>query len=41
MHNSDPLRTYEQGVNQFTDLTAEEFTLTYLTLTVPPPDPDV
>ena len=40
-NNDDPLRTYEQGVNKFTDLTAEEFTLTYLTLTIPSPDPDV
>ncbi|CAD8068855.1 unnamed protein product [Paramecium sonneborni] len=34
-HNADPTQTYEQGVNQFTDLTQEEFISIYLTFTPP------
>lgn len=34
-HNADPTQTYEQGENQFTDLTKEEFVATYLTYTPP------
>lgn len=37
LHNSDPTRTFEQGVNQFTDLTQEEFAATLLTV-LPPPE---
>jgi hypothetical protein len=29
-HNSDPKQTWEMGVNQFSDLTKEEFMSTYL-----------
>jgi len=34
-HNANPEKTYEKGVNQFTDLTEVEFTAIYLTLQVP------
>lgn len=37
LHNSDPLRTSELGVNQYTDLTQEEFKAKLLTL-IPPKD---
>jgi C1A family cysteine protease len=29
-HNADPTETYTQGINQFTDLTQEEFVAAYL-----------
>lgn len=29
-HNSNPLRTYDQGLNQFSALTQEEFAHTFL-----------
>jgi len=29
-HNSDPTQTWQMGVNQFSDLTKEEFVSTYL-----------
>lgn len=29
-HNSDPTQTWQMGVNQFSDLTKEEFVATYL-----------
>lgn len=35
LHNSNELRTYDQGVNQFTALTQEEFEQSYLGLVVP------
>ena len=34
-HNANPASTYQQGVNQFTDLTQAEFEAIYLTLQVP------
>lgn len=34
-HNANPANTYQQGVNQFTDLTQAEFEAIYLTLQVP------
>ena len=34
-HNSDELRTYNMGLNQFSAMTQEEFASTYLTLQVP------
>jgi len=33
-HNADPKKTYEMGVNQFTDLADAEFEAIYLTLKV-------
>lgn len=36
-HNSDPQQTYTQGVNQFTDLTPEEFKALYLGLNLQRP----
>lgn len=36
LHNSNGLKTYTQGVNQFTAMTQEEFKQTYLGLVVPP-----
>jgi len=33
-HNSDVTQTYQRGVNQFTDMTQEEFAAQYLTLKV-------
>ena len=30
LHNADPSQTYQMGINQFTDLTHEEFVSTYL-----------
>jgi hypothetical protein len=35
-HNADSSNTYEKGINQFSDLTQEEFAATYLTLQVKP-----
>lgn len=29
-HNSDPSQTWQMGINQFSDLTKEEFVSTYL-----------
>jgi hypothetical protein len=34
-HNAKAEKTYEMGINQFTDLTDAEFQSIYLTLTVP------
>ena len=34
-HNANPAKTWEQGANQFTDLTEAEFKALYLTLNVP------
>ncbi|CAK92971.1 unnamed protein product (macronuclear) [Paramecium tetraurelia] len=34
-HNADPTQTYQTGVNQFTDMTQDEFVATYLTYTPP------
>lgn len=34
-HNSDELRTYNMGLNQFSAMTQEEFASTYLTLQIP------
>ena len=34
-HNTDPYRTYDMGLNQFSAMTQEEFAETYLTLIVP------
>lgn len=36
-HNATPGITYTEGVNQFTDLTQEEFVATYL-ITINPED---
>jgi hypothetical protein len=36
LHNSDPTRTFDQGVNQYSDLTKEEFAASFLTLLPPP-----
>jgi len=33
-HNADKTQTYEMGINQFTDMTQEEFAAQYLTLKV-------
>ena len=33
-HNRNPHKNYEQGINQFTDLTQEEFVQYYLTTKV-------
>lgn len=35
LHNADPHKTYTQGINQFTDLTPQEFQALYLTLIAP------
>jgi GTP:adenosylcobinamide-phosphate guanylyltransferase len=32
IHNSNPHKTYTQGINQFTDITFSEFEATYLNL---------
>jgi len=37
-HNSDASRTYDAAVNQFTDLTHEEFKQIYLSGLLPPAD---
>jgi hypothetical protein len=34
VHNADASQTYQRGVNQFTDMTQEEFVAQYLTLKV-------
>lgn len=35
-HNADKTQTYQKGINQFTDMTQEEFAANYLTLKVKP-----
>ena len=34
-HNADPTKTYQLGVNQFSDLTDTEFAALHLTLRIP------
>lgn len=35
LHNADPHKTYTQGINQFADLTPQEFEALYLSLRAP------